>query len=378
MTMINHAGTNNMEVKKVNKNRIFRYLYENGKLSKQDIAYSLQMSFPTVAQNLKELLKQGLVVEDGWFESTGGRKAKAIAYNRNARYAVGLDITKNHVSVVIVNLGVQVILHERIRRRFENAESYFKNLGSLIDEQIRRAEIDPSKVCGVGIAVPGILSDDGKTVVYSPILGFTGGTCECFSRYIPYPCVLCNDANAAGFAELWNSHDGSNVVYLSLSDSVGGSVMVNGRIYPGENQRSGEFGHMTIVPDGRLCYCGKKGCVDAYCSARILSDAANGSLPGFFSLLKKNSKPHREIWEAYLYYLSITVNNLRMLFDCRVIIGGYVGSYMEDYIVRLRELASRRNTFGPDGSYIRSCSYKLESIAVGAALLHIERLINGI
>lgn len=375
---MNQAGTNNIEVKKVNKNRIFRYLYQNGQLSKQDIAYALQMSLPTVAQNLKELMEQGLAVEDGWFESTGGRKAKAISYNSDARYAVGLDVTKNHIGLVIINLGAKVIGHERIRRRFENTESYFRDLGALIDEHIRRANIDPAKVCGVGIAVPGILSDDGETVVYSPVLGFTGGTCECFSQYIPYPCILCNDANAAGFAELWNSHDVSNVAYLSLSDSVGGSIMINNRIYPGENQRSGEFGHMTIVPDGRLCYCGKKGCVDAYCSAHILSDAANGNLSEFFSLLKSGSKPHQAMWEAYLYYLSITVNNLRMLFDCKVIIGGYVGSYMEEHIGHLREIIAQRNTFEPDGSYIQVCSYKLEAIAVGAALMHIEKLISAI
>ena len=67
---MNRSGTNNMEVKKVNKNRIFRYLYQNGQLSKQDIAYALQMSLPTVAQNLRELLEQNLVMENGWFEST--------------------------------------------------------------------------------------------------------------------------------------------------------------------------------------------------------------------------------------------------------------------------------------------------------------------
>jgi predicted NBD/HSP70 family sugar kinase len=375
---MHNQKTSNIEVKKANRNLIFKYLYKNGQLSKQDIAYSLNMSLPTVTQNLKELLNQDLIFEDGLFESTGGRKAKAISYNRNARFAIGLDVTKNHVGMVMIDLGGNVVKNQRFRNQFENSNDYFENLGILINHFVEDSMVDRSKICGVGIAVPGILSDDRQTVVYSPVLGFTGGTCESFAKYIPYPCILCNDANAAGFAELWNSNEVHNVVYLSLSDSVGGSILLNNNLYFGENQRSGEFGHMTIIPDGRQCYCGQKGCVDTYCSSRVLSESANGNISDFFDLLKKGSKLHEGIWEEYLHYLTITINNLRMLFDCNVIIGGYVGSYMDDYIERLHEMVAQHNTFETNSTYLQVCSYKLEAIAVGAALIHIEQLIKDI
>lgn len=370
--------SNNIDIKKHNKNRIFRYLYNNGQLSKQKIAYSLQMSLPTVSQNLKELGGQDLILENGLFNSTGGRKAKAISFNSNARFSIGLDITKNHIGIVVVDLGGKVILHERLRHGFDNSEAYFKELGTLIDDRVARLDVEPHRICGVGIAVPGIISKDKRKVVYSPVLGFTGGTLDCFSEYISYPCLLCNDANAAGFAELWNSNNISNVVYLSLSDSVGGSILIDNKIYPGDNERSGEFGHMTIVPNGRLCYCGKKGCVDAYCSAHLLSDSVDGNLSKFFQLLQAGSEPHKAIWEEYLYYLSIAINNLRMLFDCKVIVGGYVGSYMEQYINSLKKIVAQCNTFEEDSSYVKVCQYKMESIAVGAALMHIDQFINSI
>lgn len=370
--------SNNIDLKKHNKNRIFRFLYHNEPLSKQDIAYSLQMSLPTVSQNLKELSEQNLILEHGLFDSTGGRKAKALSFNRDATFSIGLDITKNHVGIVVVNLGGEVILHERLRKKFMNSEEYFKELGALIGNRVSSLKIDPEKIYGVGIAVPGIISKDMKNVVYSPVLGFTGGTLDCFSQSIPYRCTLCNDANAAGFAELWKSNSASNVVYLSLSDSVGGSILIDNKIYAGENERSGEFGHMTIVPNGRLCYCGQKGCVDAYCSAHILSDSADGNLSKFFDLVRAGSEPHKAIWQEYLYYLSIAINNLRMLFDCKVIVGGYVGSYMDQYIDSLKNIVEQRNTFEKDSSYVEVCQYKLESIAVGAALMHIDQFINGI
>jgi predicted NBD/HSP70 family sugar kinase len=377
MKMMNQKASN-IEVRKMNKSLIFDYIYRNGQLSKQDIAYALNMSLPTVTQNLKELFSRGLILEDGQFESTGGRKAKAISYNSNACFAVGLDITRNHIGIVLINLGGQVIRNARIRRQFENSEDYFRRLGDLIHQFVEEAKIDGRKICGAGIAVPGILSDDNQTVVYSPVLGFTGGTCESFSRYIPYPCILYNDANAAGFAELWNSEDIHNVVYLSLSDSVGGSILIDNNLYFGENQRSGEFGHMIIVPEGKQCYCGQKGCVDAYCSARILSESSHGNISEFFSLLRAGSEPQTEIWKEYLYHLALTINNLRMLFDCNVILGGYVGSYIDEYIDVIRDMVAKRNTFEVDGSYLKPCSYKLESIAVGAALMHIKKFIDNI
>ena len=91
--------------------------------------------------------------------------------------------------------------------------------------------IPANRVLGVGISVPGILSDDHKTVVYATVLGFTGGTLEQFAQYIPFPCVMCNDANAAGTAEMWNEREHGNIVYLSLSNTVGGSIFVDNNLY---------------------------------------------------------------------------------------------------------------------------------------------------
>ena len=84
----------NMEVKKRNRNRVFRYICSHGTVSNPDISYAMQMSLPTVTQITKELIGDGLVEENGEFQSTGGRRAKALSAAVNARQAVGLDITK--------------------------------------------------------------------------------------------------------------------------------------------------------------------------------------------------------------------------------------------------------------------------------------------
>lgn len=371
-------GVNSIEVKKINRNTIYKFLYKHNPISIQEIAYTLNMSLPTVTQNIKELHERGLVVKTGMFKSTGGRKAKAISYNSIARYAVGLDVTRNHIGIVLIDLSGKVIKNERRQYPFVNSKEYFKGVGDFVQSFIDCCKIDSSNILGVGIALPAILSDVTQEVSYAEVIDFKGGSVKAFSEFIPYTCTLSNDANAAGFAEMWGEANIENVAYLSLNNSVGGAIIIAKNIYNGQNYRGGEFGHMTIVPHGRTCYCGKKGCVDAYCSAKVLSDSTNGNIAEFFRLLKLNHQVQREIWEEYISHLVVVINNLRMLFDCKVILGGYAGAYMDDYIVQLRELVSKYNTFEVDGNYLQVCKYKLETSAVGAALYHVEQFIKNV
>ncbi|MGI5897042.1 MAG: ROK family transcriptional regulator [Oscillospiraceae bacterium] len=365
-----------IDIKRINRNRIYRFIYQNGKTSKQEIAYKLNMSLPTITQNLRHLQELELVEENGLFESTGGRKARVLSCVLDAKVAIGLDITKNHAGIVGVDLGGNVIRNIRVPVRFADDEAYFEQIGALVEKFIDGLKIDRNNILGVGIAVPGILSADHQTVVYASLLGFTGGMLERFARYIPYPCVMSNDANAAGTAEMWNTPEHGNIVYLSLSDSVGGSIFVDNELYTGNHERSAEFGHMTIVPDGRPCYCGKRGCVDAYCSVKALLEGVAGTLPEFFSMLRDGDRQARARFEAFLDSLAVTLNNIRMLFDCEILLGGYLGGYLEEYLEMLQHMAAQRNTFEEYGKYVRICHYRLEAAAVGAALLHIGPFIE--
>lgn len=369
---------NSIEMKKINRQRIFQLIYKEGPLSKQAITAALNVSTPTVTQNLKELEEQDLILKQGYFASTGGRKAKAITYQPNARFAIGLDVTANHLTTVIINLGIDIIYRRRVRLHFENTQEYFRMAGALVRQAVKESGIDSNKITGTGIAVPAHVSEDGLNITYAPILDFTGGNIKEFAQFIDYPCRFINDASAACMAEYWNVNELVNIVYLSLSNSVGGAILVNNTVYPGENQRSAEFGHMTLVPGGRPCYCGQKGCVEAYCNAKILSDTCNGDLALFFEMLSMGSTPHLKIWNEYLEYLSIAINSLRMMFDCQIVLGGYVGGYIEPYIPDLRQKVSKLNSFGNDGSYLQVCRYKFEASAVGSALQYISEFLEEI
>ena len=84
---------------------------------------------------------------------------------------------------------------------------------------------------------------------------------------------------------------------------------------------------MTLYPGGDLCYCGKEGCVDRYCSARVLTGEEGIRLEEFFQRLASGEAVTEKIWDEYLSDLAVVVNNLRMIYDCKVVVGGYVGRF---------------------------------------------------
>ena len=374
---MNDKNMSSIEMKKMNRNRIFKFIYYHKDVSKQNIAEALGISLPTINQNLKTLMESGFLIETGMLESTGGRKAKTLSVNHLARYAVGIDITRNHIVATVIDLYGNILKTKRVRMKFEKKPEYFRYIAELI-ESVLGEEIERSKVLGVGISVPSLLSADGKSITYSTVLDLTGENLSLFEEYIPYKCLLSNDASAAGIAELWNYESIDKVVYLSLSSSVGGAILLGEKFYPGENNRSAEFGHMTIVPDGEQCYCGQIGCVDVYCNSTVLAETTGGNLEEFFKKTREGDVGSQEIWNTYMHHLSIIVNALYMAFDCSVILGGHVGSYMDDFINEFKALTAKRNSFEENAEYIKVCTYKMEASAVGAALQHIQPFIDRI
>lgn len=367
-----------LDLKKENRNKIFNKIREASEISAPSLEYELQLSRPTVKQNLVELLEEGYIYESGSLGHTGGRRAKAYSVAAESKIAIGVDLTRHHITVIMINLCGKLICEKRIRADFSLEDHYYKCLGELVKEVVTSGQIKEEAILGVGIAVPGLITEDHQTIFYGEILGFTGMTAKEIGKYIPYPCRLYNDADAAGYAEISQSDDLTDAFYISLSNNVGGSILIDHKVYKGEGPRSGEIGHMTIQPDGKECYCGKRGCFETYCNATILSRECDGNLKEFFDRLKSGDERCNSVWEEYLNYLAVAVNNVRMLFDCKVIIGGYVGTYFEGYLPKLKRMAAKRNTFETNADYLRVCKVKRDALALGSALPFVHEFWKNI
>lgn len=366
----------NIDVKRINRRNVARYIFAKKTTSRQQISYDLRISIPTVLQIVKELQSRGLICEVGQYTSTGGRKAVMIGSAPEARYVVGVDITRHHIGVVLLNLGGDVVDLQRIRCNYTNKKEYYMNLGQLVDEFVEKNRIPTEKVLGVGVSLPGTVNEEQTTLIDSYVLDvYDIPTCV-FSQNIHYPCYFLNDANAGGLSEIFGENSNKTMMYLSLSNSIGGAVFINGKLSIGENCRCGEFGHMRLVPGGKVCYCGQAGCVDAYCSALRLLELGDNSLEMFFEQLDKKEPDHVKFWEEYLNYLALTIVNLQMAFDSDIVLGGYVGAWLQPWLADLNERVDRLSPFKQKKIVLKAGRFRNEAAAYGVATCLIERYFN--
>ena len=359
------------ELKKTNTKNVLEFIYGRRKTSKLEIAVRLGLSRPTVSQIVRELMDQGLVAQKGSFESTGGRKAEALAFVPRERVAVGVELLKESYEIVAIDLYGEIIRSEMHPLTFSDSPEYVRAVCEAVNRFIGRLPVEPARVLGVNIVLQGLISSDGELVTYGKILNCTGMSIRQFKPYLNYPCVMVHDGEAAATVELWFSPDIVNAIFVHIRYNMSGALIIGGKFLKGNELKSGVFEHMTIVPDGRPCYCGKQGCVDTYCALNALLTPGE-PVDKFFSVLRAGSPEEAARWDEYLDYLATAIDNLHMMMDYDVILGGILGRFLVSAdIDRLHQLIAARTAFPAERRFIRIGATAKIPIATGAALPHI-------
>ncbi|MGX6968079.1 ROK family protein [Corynebacterium sp. c7Ub_26] len=132
-------------------------------------------------------------------------------------------------------------------------------------------------IAAVGMAVAGFLTPDCRTVRYAPHLPWRDAkVVDRLEERLRLPVRLEHDANSAAWGEYryGSAYDENNWVLFAIGTGIGGTLMVNGEIYRGAYGTAPEFGHICVVPDGRQCSCGKRGCLERYCSGTAMATTA--------------------------------------------------------------------------------------------------------
>lgn len=364
------------DLKKANIYNVFRFIYKKQRTSKLELFTHLQLSRPTIDQCLKELEGLSLVEKSGFFESTGGRKAEAIVLSPLSRVAVGVELLKSGYEIVAADMCGNVIKSEKAPLPFQNSDLYFRPLCAHIRRFIAGLPVPESNVLGVGFVLQGLISADGTHVTYGKILECTGLTIDCFTKYLPYPCRMFHDAEAAATVELWENGLIQNAIYFHIRDNLSGAFIAGGRFLQGNELKSGVFEHMTIVLDGEPCYCGKRGCMDCYCSTRSLLEK-DKTLDDFFASLRAGRKYAVKIWDTYLNYLAIAIDNLHMMIDYDIILGGTLAPYLQSAdLDTLHRLVARRSAFPSARQFIKISSGPAAIFAKGGALPYIRHYLD--
>lgn len=365
------------QIKQNNRNLIYHYIYKNGKVSQQDISYDLRLSRPTVTANLTAMETDGLIQKRGSIDTEFvGRKAAAYSVIPDYRVSIGVEILKKEIKIIAVDL-----YGEKIRRiahdiAYEYKDAYFKTVCDKILEFKHMLHITDKQLLGIGFAMQGLVSPDRQTVLYGEILSCTGLPIGVFTRHLSYPCSFIHDADSAAIAELWVSPELSDAFYLSISKHLGAAMISKGQILTGKHGHNSTIEHIQMKPDGALCYCGKRGCMETLCSLNALL-SENESLDDFFARVRRNDTSARNRWTAFLTELAKAVNLLHLIYDTDFILGGYLAPYLcEEDIAFLHEQIRQLTPFAEESDFLLISKMPKHNITIGAALPYIQNFLN--
>lgn len=358
------------------RGRIYRHLHRSLKFcSKGDLARELRLSMPTIYQNVRELMELGLVDYSGEQQSTGGRRAQGLKILPEARLTVGISVMEDRLRLVLADLWLNELAYKRVR--FRPDAQFDAKLAEELERFLDENGVDRSRLLGVGIAFPGVFSLDRRELLYAPTLEMRNVNLDGLYRRISYPVRVDNDANCGGRSEWFIRQRSRDMAYLSLESGVGGAIFIGNALYAGATERSGEFGHMCVEPGGLLCSCGRRGCLEAYCTARRIR-GESGSVKTFFERAKARDPLCDTLLADMLRHLAVGINNIHAALDCDVILGGYLSEYIESWLPLLRQYLADGSFFGGSSDYLQLSTLRSHGTVLGAACHFIQEFIDSI
>lgn len=366
------------DIRNRNRSDIYNLIYKEGRIAKSKIASSLELSLPTVTQHLADLTTEGLIGQNGQIASGIGRRATAYAIRPSVRFAVGLEVLADRITIVVADLYARVMTRDTIRKRFTNDNTYFVELSRVVRDVLAGGGHREKDLLGIGVGIQGLVSPDGERITYGKILDCTGAEIQPIAERFSAPVRFMHDSECAADIELSKDSSITNALYVALSANLGCALISDGRIAPGRTGRAGTIEHLTLDPGGPLCYCGKRGCLECYCSVSALLKP-DEQLSDFMEAVRSGRRPETERWETYLDNLARALKDVHMILDCEVILGGHMAPYLTDSdLNKLFERIKERSPFPEDDNFLRRGVQKRDAIATGAALPFIRQFLESV
>lgn len=353
-------------MRQTNRRQVYQYIYQKaGNITIAEAAEALSLDLPVASESLDELAKEGLVIS--------GPEAGAYELDAQALYAVGISIGYSGVYIAALDMRLRELAGREVTVPFAHTDAYYQRLVQEMESLLNESGLDRNRMLGVGITVPGIIDRGKGTLVMAPTLDIWDVPLEeIYRQFSCYPVYVENDANASGYLERWLDGGQRDMIYLSLKRGVGGAILLSDRQYTGDNGRSGEFGHLRIVPNGQLCHCGRRGCLEAYCSVDRLSVDLGVTLSEFFARLETGDETFTAVWEEYRDHLTDALAMIRMSFDCDIMLGGALTAYLEPHLPELYWELGEKALFEADRMFLKLERFGPHSDCAGTALRFID------
>jgi len=259
-------------------------------------------------------------------------------------FKIGIDLGGTKTEVILLDPENQILLRERIPTQKETYEQILNGIKFLIDKAkyiLHTNYKNPDFTIGIGI--PGIVDQITEKVINANTTILIGNPLKKdLEKLLDHPVIIENDANCFALAEsiAGIAKDYQNVFGIIMGTGCGGGLIINKKIYKGMHGIAGEWGHFSIDPNGPLCWCGNRGCIETFISGSGIENQyfkKTGEylkVPEILQNAKKNKEPAKTIFDEFLENFGRAVGGIISVFDPEVIvIGGGLSNIEELYTI---------------------------------------------
>jgi glucokinase-like ROK family protein len=362
-----HPTGNRDLIRAINRSHVLNAIKTYGPIGRADIARRTGLSPATVTSISAKLISQDLVLEKSAGDSSGGRPPILLVINPKGAYVVGIKLTETHAICALTDLEALVIAKSSVELSGHDPDAVVNDLAQMVLSILREQKITKKNLLGVGVGLAGIVDAEEGILRQSPIYGWDNVPLRSMLQSkLHIPVYIENDVNTLTLTEKWFGHGQGldNFLTVTVGRGVGLGIVVNGQFYRGQTGGAGEFGHTAIDPQGPVCACGKRGCLEAYVGdpglIRAAQEAvARGKLPGpieslddLLSLAQQGNNAAIRIFEEAGRILGLGVANLINLFNPKKIIISGEGTREGYFLFAPMKESIQQNTmpglFDPD------------------------------
>ena len=323
------AGSKHL-IREINQAIVLNAIRTHGTISRTDIAALSKLSLATISGITAELIDSGLVYEREAGVSTGGRRPVLLALNKQAGFVVGVKVTETTVIGALTDLDATVVARHTAPLAGRTPADAVAAIAATVEALC--AATGNQTLLGVGVGIAGVIDRQRALVHFATYFGWHDvPMAQLLEQRLHVPIVVDNDVNALTAAEQWfGAGRGVNdFLVVSIGRGVGLGMVLDGKLYRGTAGGAGEFGHITVVPDGPQCACGKRGCLEALVSDPAVTQRVSAvlgmpvTITAAVALALRGEATVQSIFAAAGRTLGMAVANLvNVLNPALVVIGG--------------------------------------------------------
>jgi len=318
--------SNSQSIKQNNTNLVIEKLVELRETSRIELARVTTLNKATVSSIVQDLINKNIVIETDKTVKTSGRSANVVALNKNAGRILSIELQTLQIYGVITNLYGNILYEIKRPVSNPNFSPYLKELLSTIDELKENTKDSTYGIIGIGIGVYGIL-DNNKKIKYAPFTSWKDIELKrIIEDYTGIDTYVENEANITALGENIVFTEQHNIVALNIGIGVGMGIIINDKLYTGEDGFAGEIGHTILVPNGNQCVCGNKGCLETYLKDSVIIQQYEDLTEETIDLIELTNRYKQKdpvaikIYQDFIDNVSISVNNISQMLNPKTIV----------------------------------------------------------